>query len=79
MDNLCCDKVRINGIVCHETGCPDNWRGLTRKCQWCGEYFTTEERFQKCCSHSCTVIYDGASCDCSECREDFGYLNGANN
>lgn len=71
---ICCNKLRINGLVTHESGCPENWRGLTRKCSFCGAAFTPEERFQRCCDHSCQAAYDGASCDCSECIEDFGYL-----
>lgn len=69
-DTICCQKLRINGTVTHEQGCPENWRGLTRSCSWCGQYFTPEDRFQRTCDHSCHVAYSGQSCDCFECFND---------
>lgn len=66
--------LMINGVACHETGCPDSWKRPSN-CAFCGSRFSPETRFQSCCSHSCQVAYDGASCDCSECEEDFRYLD----
>ncbi len=62
-----CQLVRINGVVCHETGCPEAWKDEIRECKECGSDFTPEERWQKCCGHSCQVSYSGASCVCEEC------------
>lgn len=65
-----CELIRINGIVCHETGCPDAWKDYTRECKWCGTKFKPEERHQECCGHSCYVAYNNLPCDCEECRVD---------
>jgi hypothetical protein len=55
-----CELLRINGVVCHETGCPDAWQDAVRKCKWCGQPFTPEHRNQVCCSEgedSCAQSY----------------------
>lgn len=45
-----CQLVRINGVVCHETGCPESWRdpvtgkGYPVPCFQCGCDFEPEER-----------------------------------
>ena len=54
-----CQLIRINGVVCHETGCPDAWRDETRKCKWCGSEFTPEESYQTCCDQDCYNSYHG--------------------
>jgi hypothetical protein len=64
-----CEQLRINGVVTHETGCPDAWRDAVRECKECGLEFFPTERYQDCCSHSCQVSYYNLSCDCEECRE----------
>jgi len=65
-----CEVLYINGVKCHETGCPDAWKDYERECLWCGQKFKPEERYQECCSHSCTVAYNGFDCDCAECSAD---------
>lgn len=65
-----CEVLRINGMVCHETGCPEAWKDYTINCKWCGEEFKPEEKYQDCCSHTCTVAYHNLSCDCKECNPD---------
>lgn len=44
-----CQSVCINGIPCHETGCPDAWRDKAIPCFECGLDFYPEERYQKVC------------------------------
>ena len=53
-----CETARINGILCHEQGCPDAWRSYRRECQWCGSEFLPEDRDQTCCSDECAESYD---------------------
>jgi hypothetical protein len=52
-----CQLARINGIVCHETGCPDSHRFTLRECKWCGTEFAPEERKQRFCEDSCARAY----------------------
>ena len=35
VDNGCesCQAVMINGVYCHETGCPDAWKNTTFNCE----------------------------------------------
>ena len=61
-----CEALVIQGVACHETGCPEAWRE-PRECKECGSWFVPEERGQTCCDHSCHVAYSGVSCDCEEC------------
>lgn len=70
-----CEQLRINGVVTHETGCPDAWRDEVRECKWCGGSFKPTERHQYCCEHSCKVAWSGRSCDCESCREYENSLN----
>jgi len=44
-----CSPVRVNGILCHETGCPDGWRDRAADCVLCGCDFMPEERGQNIC------------------------------
>jgi len=53
-----CEVVRINGILCHETGCPDAWEDYTRECPWCGQEFAPEDREQSFCDDSCAAAYN---------------------
>lgn len=60
--NSCC-VVSINGVACHEIGCPDKWidpstgKGYVRECKWCGSGFEPEDRFSKFCDVSCLESY----------------------
>jgi len=65
-----CEVLYINGVKCHETGCPEAWKDYLRSCKWCGEDFKPEEKGQDCCSHSCTVAYHNFPCDCVECNPE---------
>jgi hypothetical protein len=56
-----CEALRINGVLCHETGCPDSWQGKTRECKWCGAKFQMEHSKQSFCSEECDLTYHGYS------------------
>ncbi len=43
-----CEAVSINGMACHESGCPNTWRN-PRKCTACGDMFTPAQRHNKWC------------------------------
>lgn len=62
-----CELLVINGIVCHEVGCPDRWRDEIRECGECGSRFKPQYSEQRFCSHSCAVAFSGTVCDCSDC------------
>lgn len=34
-----CEVAMINGIRCHETGCPNAWKEMIRECRYCHEEF----------------------------------------
>lgn len=54
-----CQVISINGLACHETGCPDAWKGVGRSCKECGQPFVPEHQHQVCCDVSCTAAYHG--------------------
>ena len=54
-----CEALSINGMVCHESGCPDAWKDQIRECKECGCEFIPEERYQDCCSAECNESYHG--------------------
>ena len=39
-----CEMLAINGVACHETGCPEAWRGQIRQCKECGLAFRATAR-----------------------------------
>lgn len=53
----CCEKLRINGVLTHEIGCPEAWRDYEQECKWCGQSFKPEEMGQDCCSEQCAEAY----------------------
>jgi len=63
-----CNTMVINGVLCHESGCPEAWKDEVRECKWCDNTFKPEEAAQQFCSHSCTVVYNNIDCDCEECN-----------
>jgi len=65
-----CEVLRINGVVCHESGCPEAWKDEVRECGWCGQNFKPEDRHQECCSHSCEMSFCGIDCNCEECNSE---------
>ena len=54
-----CEAVHINGVLCHEHGCPDAWKDTKRECKWCGSAFIPDDRFQQFCDDSCYRAYNG--------------------
>lgn len=58
-----CQLLRINGVVCHEGGCPEAWRGEVRECAECGQEFLPESRYHRCCDDSCLRAYLGLPSD----------------
>ena len=56
-----CNAVAINGVNCHEAGCPDSWRDYDRECKWCGSGFHPAEIWEKCCSRQCEHDYYAAA------------------
>jgi hypothetical protein len=53
-----CEMVSIQGLPCHESGCPNAWQRQTL-CKNCGGLFLPEERGQRCCDLECTRAYLG--------------------
>ena len=39
-----CQQLTINGVVCHEHGCPNAWEGVPVPCWSCGFDFVPEEK-----------------------------------
>ena len=49
-----CEVMTINGVLCHEIGCPAAWKDYKRNCRWCGQEFTPENVNQTYCSEQCS-------------------------
>ena len=59
-----CDWVRINGVFCHETGCPNQHKTwVAERQEWV--------RFVKCHECGCDVEV-GTFCDC---HDDFDLIS----
>jgi len=54
-----CNVLNINGVNCHEIGCPDAWKDREIECKWCGQKFKPEDKYQICCDDSCYCAYSG--------------------
>ncbi len=52
-----CEIMIINGVKCHERGCPDTWEDEQRECNWCGAEFKPTEKDQQLCSDDCIETY----------------------
>ena len=52
-----CEVLYINGVKCHETGCPDSYKDETRSCKWCGCEFKPYDELQNLCSEDCAESY----------------------
>ena len=53
-----CEAMMINGVFCHETGCPDAWMH-EQECDWCGQKFMPEYAEQICCTPECATYNNG--------------------
>lgn len=58
-----CEVANINGVRCHERGCPSAWRDEVRECTECGQDFEPTDRYQTQCGESCRASYLGLACD----------------
>ncbi|MHA1146459.1 MAG: hypothetical protein ACTSRW_17105 [Candidatus Helarchaeota archaeon] len=45
-----CSPTMINGVLCHETGCPESWRDYEIECTECGCDFQPEDSNQVLCN-----------------------------
>ena len=52
-----CEVMTIQGMRCHETGCPDAWQDETRICSWCGADFQPDNRWEAFDDESCYNSY----------------------
>ena len=52
-----CQALMINGIHCHETGCPDSWKDYQNECYECGQELKPEHRGQMICPE-CNSEYE---------------------
>lgn len=52
-----CEAVTINGVHCHEHGCPDVWKDRIIKCKDCGQAFIPTYDGQLFCDESCAESY----------------------
>ena len=62
-----CNPSMIQGVLCHELGCPDAWRDTRKECRECGCDFYRTDRWQA----QCQDCIDGdAAMDAEELPED---------
>jgi hypothetical protein len=59
---MSCEALMINGVYCHESGCPDRdldsmGKFAPVKCKWCGQTFVPEEKGQRFCDADCYGAY----------------------
>lgn len=66
-----CAQVRINGILCHEAGCPDAWKDEQRFCDFCDSMFKPETKGQQFCCDSCADSFSGVSREAQDDYRDF--------
>jgi len=52
-----CEALMINGLYCHEIGCPDAWKDQIRECKWCGQEFEPGYKEDQFCDISCHESY----------------------
>lgn len=45
-----CEAVMINGVFCHETGCPVAWCDEVRACRLCGDRFKPDHDRADACA-----------------------------
>ena len=48
-----CEALMINGVYCHEHGCPDAWKTQLYECCCCGTVYKPEFRHQEYCCEDC--------------------------
>lgn len=73
-----CQLLRINGVVCHEDGCPDEWQTEIRECKECGSTFKPEHRGDQWCHEDCRAMYYGLPMDGDNLPGESGYMGEEN-
>jgi len=63
-----CESLVINGLLCHEQGCPEAWKDEKRVCRWCGCEFEPSDKDQDFCCEDCAQLFHGGGYDD---RKDF--------
>lgn len=58
-----CSPARINGVLCHEAGCPYAWKDHTRECRECGGDFCPTDRHNMVCD-DCLLAEEWEPDDC---------------
>ena len=69
-----CQIISINGILCHEFGCPDSWKNKKHSCKECGSEFELEEKFEVFCSEHCYAMFNNIMCECDICLEFYSEI-----
>lgn len=54
-----CVATMIQGVYCHEQGCPEAWRDQTYECKFCGEAFKSKNQHTILCCDECVEAYYG--------------------
>ena len=54
-----CQILAINGVACHEQGCPNGHKNKTADCKECGRTFRLKHNGQTLCSNKCHREYYG--------------------
>jgi len=53
-----CEAMMINGVFCHETGCPNSPLGCKRKCMNClVDFIVQDKEHTDFCSDDCKMEY----------------------
>jgi hypothetical protein len=47
-----CSPSRINGVLCHESGCPCSWKDYAKKCIVCERKFYTKSHWVRTCNRT---------------------------
>ena len=54
-----CEVMCINGVRCHEIGCPVAWKDYKIECKNCKRAFVPKVKGQDCCTQQCRREYWG--------------------
>lgn len=55
-----CAAVMINGVFCHEHGCPVAWQDKEVDCDECGQPFQPESKYQGTCPDCFDTMYNNS-------------------
>jgi len=67
-----CQLLRINGVICHETGCPEAWKDYVIDCKECGQPFKPKERWETLCD-GCSIEAEEEDASAYEDYHDVNY------